>query len=366
MAENTPGFIDPSKPLGTADTLVIPKKAKPTKKGTVGATGAKAPTDPNVGTAGSPGLTDAQKLKQKADKAAADAKNTKLGPGMNRVGVVIPANLISALGLQDNLPTNLLFFPGKGLYHAPATAKELWAAIGQLTSETQYTDTYSLANLQLLQAALKKAYFPAGFTGSGKDANKVFTAVNNNFVINGYKLEGLTLPTNAQLYGSTAATQIKNLQSTIDQQTVALSNASAAQEASAFGVVQNYLESWGLGSDKQVVKDMYSLITRNGSHITNTEELLNIMRGSGTSGGSGAHRRPSGPQSPLSARSRAGSHPAACNAHRLHGAGLTDICTPGGSAVICPAPRRTRALHPASRHPRRLRHRRPVRPGRSR
>ena len=278
MAENTPGFIDPN-----TGTSVAPKKATPAKKGTAGATGAKAPNDPNLGVSGSPGVSEAQKQKQKADQTAA-TQNTKLGPGMNLVGVTIPANLISSLGLQNNLPTNLLFFPGKGLPHAPATAKELWRAIGQLTSEAQYTDTYTLANLQLLQASLKKAYFPAGFTGSGKNASKVFTAIDNNFVTNGYKLEGLTLPTNAQLYGSAAATQIKNLQSTIDQQTVALSNATAAQEASAFGVVQNYLESWGLGTNKQVVSDMYKLITRDGNHVTNTEELLNIMRGSGTSG----------------------------------------------------------------------------------
>lgn len=253
---------------------MAPKKPKPGAKGSAGATDAQGPTNMPPTPPGT--------------KGKGTQGDNQAGPAYNTTGATIPANLISALGLTGKVPTLLLYYPPSGVAHAPSNGKELWNAINQLLTNPAYS-IYQQANLKNLATKLKQSYFPAGFTGTGSGSSDVFAAVTSLFTNNSYNLAGLTVPTKQQILGLSGAAQtIATMQSTIDQQTVALSNATAAQEQSAFGIVQNYLESWGLGS---AAKDMWTLISKPGNHITNTSELLNIMRGVGNSGDTALDRR---------------------------------------------------------------------------
>jgi hypothetical protein len=63
--------------------------------------------------------------------------------------------------------------------------------------------------------------------------------------------------------------------------TVGLSEATASQQASAFGVVSNYLETWGLQDDASIVHQM---IMKAGDHVTDTDAILNAIRGNSVSG----------------------------------------------------------------------------------
>jgi hypothetical protein len=63
--------------------------------------------------------------------------------------------------------------------------------------------------------------------------------------------------------------------------TVGISQATANQESSAFGVVSNYLQTWGLQADSSIV---HSMIMKSGDHVTDTDAILNAIRGNSVSG----------------------------------------------------------------------------------
>lgn len=56
---------------------------------------------------------------------------------------------------------------------------------------------------------------------------------------------------------------------------LATSNASAGSQASAYGTMLNYLDSWGMGNLMPTIQKM---ITAQGDNLTNTQELLNYVR----------------------------------------------------------------------------------------
>lgn len=240
--------------------------------GAVGTKKAKQPARGPLGTAG-----------------VSNPAPTVLGPQQQFDGVAIPTsifnNIIKQTGADPStMPTMLIYYPVSGMQHAPSNGKELYEAIQQLATMpgTNQQAVGTLIN------SLLNAYFPANFNPASKDANKVYAAVSANFSTNRYKLDGLKAPTPTQIYGASGATLLQSIKNQNRQLTVAVNNATAAQEQSAFGTVQNYLESWGLSS---AANDVWTLISQQGRNITNTDEILNIMRGSGTSGNPALDRR---------------------------------------------------------------------------
>jgi hypothetical protein len=194
----------------------------------------------------------------------------------------IPSALLTAAGLPANASVMLQYWDGN-VMRQPRTGSELWAAINTLTDiyRNQSTFNFDYNKLEKLQTNLKNAYFPAGFNGGGKYKNKIFSAVTTNLQSNLFQLAGLKAPTPADYLSNAVATQLNLLKSQNNQLTAAVNNASIAQEQSAFGQIQNYLEQWGLTNLSQ---DFYNIITKVGDHVTNTDALLNIMRGAGTTG----------------------------------------------------------------------------------
>lgn len=214
--------------------------------------------------------------------------SVNVGPTLTYTGVAIPVTLLRTLGIDPSkLPSTLKFQPTGGLAHNPSTGKELWQAIQQLTTNPEYAG-FNKANLQKLQKALKTAYFPAGFSGTGADASKVFGAVSTILTSNFYSLNGLVPPTTKQIYGNQVAETLQTLQSQNDNLTAAVNNATAAQQANAFSTIQNYLYQWGLSD---LTPDFYNIVTKDGDHIINTDALLNIMRGVGTTGNKAEDKR---------------------------------------------------------------------------
>jgi hypothetical protein len=195
-------------------------------------------------------------------------------------GLPIPIDLAT----QYKLPvgTALAFNPGpgKGMPRAPVSGQELYAAIGQSSLPPKLKDT------------MLKTYFPSGFDPFGKDKSKVFGAVTLKLEGNNYSLTNLTSPSMAQIGGTTTAQIIQNLQAQADtsqaslglqrqQMTIGLSQVRASTEASAYGVISSYLNSWGI---PQIGQDLWHVIAKQGDHVVNTDALLNIVRGNATSG----------------------------------------------------------------------------------
>lgn len=203
---------------------------------------------------------------------------------------LVPTDITAGLKGYDGKPLppiQLVYYAADGTPSRPATGRELWYAINSLTDiykqtgSQQYLQSIDSTTLETIKNRLKTAYFPTGFTGTGTDANKIFGAVTTKLGMNLYDLQGLTAPTLADYAGSRTATQIRLLQQQKNQLTAAVNNASITQESNAFAAIQNYLEQWNL---TDLSRDFYNIITKAGDHVINTDALLNIMRGAGTTG----------------------------------------------------------------------------------
>ncbi len=185
------------------------------------------------------------------------------------VGIPIPADIAKRYDIKPG--TTLWWNSGNTnvASHPPVTGKELYEAIGQAKIPNAAKE------------ALIAQSFGAGFSPTEKDASKVFTAVTENLGYTNYNLAMLHPPTVSQLSSSVVVNPGLSPQNGTRTATLGVSNPSALSQESAYGVVSNYLETWGLQQDAPYV---YQMITRAGDHVVNTDAVLNAVRGNTPSG----------------------------------------------------------------------------------
>jgi len=184
--------------------------------------------------------------------------------------MVIPASIASRLGLPAG--SKLTYYPPAkaGLSqapYAPVTGKELYEAI--------QTSPYTTEQ----KTGLITSLFPAGFDPNGKNATKYYSAVTTNLNISKYNLGNYTVPTVevTTKKPKTPVTPTITPSTTVSGPvTAGTSKTSASAIESAYGVIQSYLQDWGLASEANKV---YKIITDPRNNVTNTRELVEIIRG---------------------------------------------------------------------------------------
>ena len=195
-----------------------------------------------------------------------------IGSGASGTPLALPASIKSAAGLPAN--AGLLYFPPAkaGVNqnpYAPVSGKELYDAIEQSSYSAEQKNR--LVNL----------LFPAGFDPNNtKTANKYYAAVTTNLVISKGNLGNYTVPTPQQISTTKTPTKAVITPATPTTRATIGTNANTvAQENSAYSIVSQYLENWGLGSESAKVLKM---VTSQGDVISNTNSLLAIIRGDAT------------------------------------------------------------------------------------
>jgi hypothetical protein len=192
-----------------------------------------------------------------------------IGAGASGVPLTLPASIASAAGLPAG--AGLLYQPPAkaGVNqnpYAPVSGKELYDAIEQ----SGYTSEQKSRLVSLL--------FPAGFDPNNtKTANKYYAAVTANLVISKGDLRNYTVPTPENV--STAKVPkvaVITPATPTTQATFGTNVNTVTQENSAYSIVSQYLENWGLGSES---KKVLTMVTHQGDVVSNTNSLLAIIRG---------------------------------------------------------------------------------------
>ena len=192
-------------------------------------------------------------------------------------GLNIPPALIKQYGLK-NVP-QIIYTPPKSTGKpagAPTTGRELYAAIGTLQGVPE-----------ALKQELITQFFGKGFTPATKRAATIFGDVGTQMAYAGYdlsKVNFLTLPGGSGKNTGVVTPIMQYRQSAQlaqEQMNLAQSQATASREDSAYAVVTNYLDQWGLSSDAPYV---YRMIMHQGEHLIQTDAILNAVRGNAPSG----------------------------------------------------------------------------------
>lgn len=192
---------------------------------------------------------------------------TVLPPVSNAKPMVVPARIATGLGL----PSGAVL-----LYNPPAKAGVAQAPYPPVTGKELYEAIQSSGYTSQQKSGLITALFPSGFNPNGKNASKYYSAVTTNLNISKYNLGDYTVPT-PEIVAKTPVTPTVTPSTTVGGPvTAGASRTSAGAIESAYGVVESYLENWGLKSE---AKKVYKIITDPRNNITNTRELVEIIRG---------------------------------------------------------------------------------------
>jgi hypothetical protein len=168
--------------------------------------------------------------------------------------------------------------------HRPETGKELYDAILQSKLPPAAQD-------DLVSQFFGQGFNPSAMKSTERDA--YFNAVTYNPQFLRGNLGALSAPDPATLALATHDTLVTQAfteryagqSKSVQQLALELSKATAYEQQSAYGVVTNYLDNWGLQEDAPYV---YKMITHNGANLINTDQILNAIRGRAPSG-LGAH-----------------------------------------------------------------------------
>ena len=154
----------------------------------------------------------------------------------------------------------------------------VFQSVNDVTKNTGNTNT--LINYDTTGALQTIASIPVT-----KGAKAKATAVNNAATVQGQaNFHNQLVQQNNEFHAQQNASSRQAAESNAIAQegiTVGISQATANQEASAFGVVSNYLQTWGLQSDSSIV---HAMIMKAGDHVTDTDAILNAIRGNSVSG----------------------------------------------------------------------------------
>jgi len=193
----------------------------------------------------------------------------------------------SPLLFPSDLSASLKIKPGSGLLYQPeAKAGVKQKAYAPTTGKELYESIFQSKYSPEQKQRLVDTFFPAGFDPTGKDASKVFSAVTMNLTEatrTGSSTANLDLyrtPSISQIAGSTVGNEIiaaQNAGNTAQAQlTLGRTSATVSQEESAYSIVAQYLDNWGLSSEAGKV---YNMITHQGDQVINTDSILEVIRG---------------------------------------------------------------------------------------
>lgn len=164
--------------------------------------------------------------------------------------------------------------------HRPETGRELYDAIYE-------SKLPPAAKQDLVDQFFGQGFNPGSMKSTERDAYFNAVTYDPNFISG--NLNSLTPPSPAavaisaksvletQAFNERFAGQSKTVQGLA----LELSKATAYEQQSAYGVVTNYLDNWGLSQDAPYV---YKMITKNGANMINTDQILNAIRGRAPSG----------------------------------------------------------------------------------
>jgi len=189
------------------------------------------------------------------------------GGAIQSGSLTLPASITSRFGIRPGLklsyktaassttpvPTEL----------PPHNAAELYAAIGNARSAGQIDEAQ--------YNALVSTFFTPDYQPGSKDAGVIDKAVTAALDSTGGNLANY-----AEFYKPPITKAVVSINGG-GLATAGLGAATASQVESSYGVVSQYLENWGLGNVD--ANKVLAIITNYGDQVTNTDELLEIVRG---------------------------------------------------------------------------------------
>ena len=171
----------------------------------------------------------------------------------------------------------------------PETGKELYDSIFE-------SKLPSAAKSALVDQFFGAGFDPGAMKSSRRDA--YFNAITYDPTFLSGNLGGMLAPSGAALaVGATRSAKAnapKDLlvqsqfaelyagqSKTIRRLNLELTNPSVYAQQSAYGIISNYLDTWGLQEDSPYV---YKMILHHDAHLINTDQILNAIRGNAPSG----------------------------------------------------------------------------------